>query len=307
MPDFKDLSKVNKFIPAAKQKIQSARRKTTPATAMMKFPTAERIAYGMYFKFNKVEYKIDANTAGAKFSNLGSGAHIFLPLPKNAIVENLGITYQSQDVGALMHLINVGATGAMMLKDNLSGEATNAGNIQTAMKMAGDLAGTASVIGRTALNSVAPGAGAMYDMQSQTVVNPYTLALFQSVASRAHNFTFMLVPQNAEDSKMIQEIVRQFQYHSLPGKKPGGFFLTMPSEVEMAFYGTDKLFKFAPCFINNVSVNYSPFGTNSFFGLDGAPTGVELTLNFQEIESLTRESYEADGTKDAFGAGGNSI
>ena len=286
----------NKLIGAAKKKIASSRSKTSPQTSKMQFPTGEKMIYGMVFKFNKISYDMQPGSK-AKFSNLTNDAHIFLPLPVSGIVENLGINYQQQDIGAVSQLMEAGAEGAKFFMDNINGEVLPGQNVKSIMNQADIVAGSAALALRKLANEA--GVGAVIDIKTGSVVNPYSLSLFQSVTPRAHELAFRLIPRSPADSAMMRKIVQQFQYHSLPSRKHR-MFLTMPDEVEISFFGTDKLFKFAPCVINNVSVNYAPFGTPSFFGADNAPTGIELTLNLQEIEALTRESYEADGVTDAF-------
>lgn len=292
---------MNKLIGAAK-KIASSRSKTSPQTSKMQFPTGEKMIYGMVFKFSKISYDLEPGSK-AKFSNLTNDSHIFLPLPVGGIVENLGINYQQQEIGAVTQLMEAGAQGAQMVVDNVTGNPAPGQNVQSIINQAETVTGAAARDLRKLANEVVP--GARIDIKTGSVVNPYSLSLFQSVTPRAHQLVFRLVPRSQADSAMIRKIVQQFQYHSLPSRK-GKFFLTMPDELEISFFGTDKLFKFAPCVINNVGVNYTPFGTPSFFGADNAPTGVELTLNLQEIESLTRESYEWDGVRDAFGVGENT-
>jgi hypothetical protein len=44
------------------------------------------------------------------------------------------------------------------------------------------------------------------------------------------------------------------------------------------------MFKFKPTVLNSVIVNYTPSGQPSLYRTTGAPDGVELTLNFTEIE-----------------------
>lgn len=297
------LDNTNKLIGAAKT-IAASRAKTSPQTSKMQFPTGEKMIYGMVFKFSKISYDLQPGSK-AKFSNLTNDSHIFLPLPVGGIVENMGINYQQQEIGAVTQLMEAGAQGAQMVVDNVTGNPAPGQNVQSIINQAETVTGAAALALRKLANEVVPGAGALIDIKTGSVVNPYSLSLFQSVAPRAHQLVFRLVPRSQADSAMIRKIVQQFQYHSLPSRK-GKFFLTMPDELEISFFGTDKLFKFAPCVINQVSVNYTPFGTPSFFGADNAPTGVELTLSLQEIEALTRESYEAEGVTDAFGVGGNS-
>ncbi len=48
---------------------------------------------------------------------------------------------------------------------------------------------------------------------------------------------------------------------------------------------------FKPCVIKNVTVNYTPDGTPSFFAQDGYPTAVTLKLDFQETMIHTKKDY----------------
>jgi hypothetical protein len=70
----------------------------------------------------------------------------------------------------------------------------------------------------------------------------------------------------------------------------------MPEEVELCFFGTQFLYKFARCVITGVSVNHAALGMASFFAQDGAPTAVELTIQLEEIETLTKQAYGTPNT-----------
>lgn len=278
--------------------VAKARALTTPQTARMTFPTTERLAYGMMFKFKQLTYDIRPGSK-AQFSNHIRGAHIFLPLPTGGIWENLNMNYATPELGIIGQAIGMGATSAGAVLGGLGGEGSDSAMTETVRDLANRTAGGAAYLARSLVNAV--GAGSAIDMKLGTVVNPYALALFQSVAPRQHQLEWRLFPRTESDSRMIRNIVNQFKFHALPERKPDGFFLTMPSEVEMQFFGTDKLFRFAPAVIVGVMVNYTPQGAPAFFGATNAPTGVILTLNLQEIESLARDAYTSDGVSDAFG------
>ena len=299
-------SGLNGIVVGAAAEIAKSRNRTSPQQAKMQFPTTEKPAYGMYFRFNKLTYDLMPGSK-AQFSNLTDGAHIFLPLPGSGLREQLGINYNSQEVGAIGAAMATGAMAGGVVSDTFSGASNDAQRIIATNEVAVRAGGSAALALRSSVNNFVPGAGAILDMKTGNVVNPYALALFQSVAPRAHNLTWRLFPRSQSDSIAIRQIINQFKFHALPTRTESGLFLKMPSEVEMAFYGTDKLFKFAPCVINGVTVNYTPMNAPSFFGEDNAPNGVELTVDFQEIESLTRESYAQEGVTDAFGAGPSSL
>lgn len=285
-------------LPKVAAAIQSSKNSRSPAQAQLKHPS-DKTAYGMYFKFNKTNYKLDGGLVNpgmkATLTREIEGAHIFLPLPKSGIIENQNMTYQTQSIGPIMQMISLGAKVGTSLSNitnsNMSvAEATSKFGPVEAVD-AGVTVG--SVVGRSMLNGLG-GVGAAFDMMTGNVVNPFQLALFESVSPRSHTLTFTLIPRNKSESATIRKIINTFKSRSLPSFNSNRMFLEMPDEVEMAFYGTKMLFKFAPAYITSVSVNYSPFGTNAFYGDDNAPAGVELTLTFQEIEPLTRESYKDD-------------
>lgn len=288
---------LGKLAPAAAV-IAGSRASRSPIDAKLKHPP-DMTAYGMYFKFKEANYKFEGGLVGpgskATLTKEITGAHIFLPLPVSGIFESQNLNYQTQSIGPLIQMISLGGkVGASIgsifddktkVTDHTFGaaDATEAG------------LGALSVAARTAVNSL--GVGAAVDMMTGNVVNPFQLALFESVSPRAHNFTFRLIPRTPEESATIRHIINTFKFRSLPSFSGANrTFLKMPDEVEMAFYGTDKLFKFAPAYITSVQVNYSALGgQNVFFGEDQSPAGVELNLTFQEIEPLTRESYEDSG------------
>lgn len=299
---------MNKLAPAAAA-IASSRNARSPIDAQLKHPP-DKTAYGMYFKFKESNYKLDGGLVNpgmkATLTKTISGAHIFLPLPTSGIIENQNMTYQAQSIGPIMQMISLGSKvgakiGAAWAGEDMSGQET--GSLVDYATAGG---GALNVSARTALNGMG-GVGAAVDMMTGNVVNPFQLALFESVSPRGHNFTFQLVPRNAAESATIRKIINTFKIRSLPSFAGANrTFLKMPDEVEMAFYGTDKLFKFAPAYINSVQVNYTPLGNvNAFYGDDGAPAAVELTLTLQEIEPLTRESYVDSG--DAAGTVGGSL
>ena len=80
-------------------------------------------------------------------------------------------------------------------------------------------------------------------------------------------------------------------------------FLTYPLEAHITIttMGEQNTIRFKPAFIESISVNYSPGGVA--FLQDGRPAGVQLSMNFKEVDIHTREDYEGwevgDDTDDA--------
>jgi hypothetical protein len=285
------------LVGASPSSVIARSKESTASKGKLQFPPSDigNVKYGMQFKFIKREY---ANYGTkSKFTAEMTGAHVFLPMPTN-VMETLNVNYNTSQLGAAGTLFEAGSN----LIDGLLGSDGTTRNpssaaVESAVK---DVMNVSGYVARRLIGSISPESGQAIDLRYGNVVNPYTVAVFESTTPRNHTLTFKLIPRTKEDSETIRAIVDTFKYHSMPSRaggseSTGGIFLKMPEELEVCFYGSEFLYKFARCVIQSVQVNYTPFGPPSFFaGSIGAPTGVELTLALQEIEQLTKESYGDD-------------
>jgi hypothetical protein len=245
----------------------------------------------MQFKFIKQSYENYGEKS--KFTRQINGAHIFLPMPTN-VLENLNNNYNVSALGVAGTLFETGNKAVNGLVDIANGNSSiNPSVVEGAVR---DVMNVSGYVVRRLISEISPETAQAIDLRFGQVVNPYTVAVFESTAPRNHTLTFRLIPRSKADTEAIRAIVDAFKYHSMSSRSggsesTGGIFLKMPEEVEVCFYGTEFLFKFARCVIQSVTVNYTPFGPPSMFAGTSAPTGVELTLALQEIEQLTKESY----------------
>lgn len=266
------------------------------------FPVSEagNLKYGMQFKFVKQSY--DKYGDKAKFTRYNNGGHIYLPLPTN-VLETLNVNYNVSELGAAGTLFEAGGQIISGLGNALHGSSSAEEREAMVASAVKDTMNVSGYVVRRLISGLSQETAQAIDLKYGQVVNPYTVAVFQSTTPRNHSLTFRLIPRTKADSDAIRAIVDAFKYHSMPSRAggeeaTGGIFLKMPEEVEVCFYGTQFLYKFARCVIQSVQVNYTPFGPPSFFaGSGGAPTAVELTLALQEIEQLTKESYGDNHTK----------
>lgn len=228
-------------------------------------------------------------------TNSIQGSHIFLPMP-TSINNQISTNYDMTQLGIAGVLYKAGYDAGQGTVAAAKG--MDIGTANEVMTKTGKMAvDTAAYVARKFISGISSETGASIDLSRGTVPNPYTVATFQNVTPRTHTLTFRLIPLSQKDSQAIQKIVKNFEYHSLPGKSD--LFLTYPDELEISFYGSMYLFQFARCVVTNVSTNYSAMGAPSFM-VDTAPSAVEVTLTLQEVEQLTRESY---GTTDIIDAG----
>ena len=107
---------------------------------------------------------------------------------------------------------------------------------------------------------------------------------------RNHSFSFKLYPADAKDSAELKKIISELRKRMLPPVIQT-HFLGYPDQVEIKIYPKSP-FPILKCVLESMSVNYAPNGPAFFKGGQGDPVGVELTLNFSEMDMFTRKTVE---------------
>ncbi len=131
---------------------------------------------------------------------------------------------------------------------------------------------------------------------TNTAVNPYMEVLFDGVENRTFGFTFKMIPRNAAEQSAIKKIVDTLKFHRAPEAKfqENNNYWLFPSEFDIKFIhrGTVNpwLFKISTCALTNITVNHSPEGQYSAHA-DGSPFATEMSLQFTELEILTKERH----------------
>jgi hypothetical protein len=131
------------------------------------------------------------------------------------------------------------------------------------------------------------------------VENPRKETLYQSPELRKFEFSFEFAPRNQDESKQLFEIIKTFKHHAYPSIAGGGYFFNMPSEFELQFYSViDEtayenvwLNRIGRCVLQEINIDYTAAGVVSFFN-NGAPTNINMTLTFQEVELITQDKID---------------
>ena len=132
-------------------------------------------------------------------------------------------------------------------------------------------------------------------------VNPYMEVMFEGTQLREYSYKFSFTPKNQQETADVQAIIKLFRFHMMPELKGKNHrYLTLPSTFDIHYmyqhskdYASENSFysKIATCVLNNVDVNYTPDGVNSF--QSGAPTRITMDLKFKETELMTKEKINA--------------
>lgn len=126
--------------------------------------------------------------------------------------------------------------------------------------------------------------------------NPQQQILFDGIDFRTYQMAFTFTPYSKQEAEVVEKIIKQFKVHAAPriANFGAGMFFIPPSTFSPKFFfngrENKKINRIAESVIESIDVNYAPngFTTQS----DGAATQIQLTINFKEIELLTREKIE---------------
>lgn len=208
------------------------------------------------------------------------------------------VNYSNKDIGMLAGLVGPGSD---LFKSISEGDITGAFS---------QLSNTGGEVGAAFLTQLAKfpsifGAGdarAALSKASGASLNPFREVIFESVDPRTFIFKYKFLPKSKTESNMVRDIVNLFKYHMYPDISENKLFFIYPSEFEIKylFRGSENeyLHTFARCALESMDVSYGGDQFSSF--RDGAPTEVNMTLTFRELEVLTKQSSQIsiNGSKD---------
>jgi hypothetical protein len=110
---------------------------------------------------------------------------------------------------------------------------------------------------------------------------------------------FILAPKTKKESDELNMIIFNLKKYSHPEGSWEAFgvklVLKFPRIYLMAFNPSPKyLYKFKPCVIENITINYAPSGT-AFYKVDGesVPEAVHMHLQCKELEVWIQENFKS--------------
>jgi hypothetical protein len=132
------------------------------------------------------------------------------------------------------------------------------------------------------------------------VYNPNVELLYEQPQFRPFSFNFDFVPKSASESLAMNNIIRNFKINSAPKDLDNGMFeLPYIWQVQYHVGGSGEnqfMNKFKPAACINVGVRANQ-GTDmhvSHAG-DGSPIQTSISLEFMEVEIITRRDHENAG------------
>jgi hypothetical protein len=138
-------------------------------------------------------------------------------------------------------------------------------------------------------------------------MNPMMEMIYSAPQFRSFRFDFMFYPRDESEATEVQLILERLRFHQAPEIKSGsgGFFLVPPSEFDIKFYYNGYVNPNIPpittCVLKMIDIDYAAVGQWAAYetpsqlrpqlGSTGMPVGIRLSLEFEETEIQTKDSY----------------
>jgi len=237
---------------------------------------------------------------------------IVLPIPNN-LKEEVSIVYNHKNLGPIAGQFVQNTTNLGNVFEN----GASVSSVDKFLEIAGKAATStaASVAAQAALNlqnsefgKKVPNVLSAISAATGISINPFMTVLFERPEFKTHTFSWKLTPRKFSESVSLKHIINNLKIAMHPGliRSFGNVLFTYPYVFELQLNPTDDyLYKFKPVVLKNLKINYASTGVPSFFkGSAPAPTAVEITMTFEEIEIWTREDYRSDEFAANIGAAG---
>lgn len=217
-------------------------------------------------------------------------ASISLYMPPSVTVQYT-VKYVDQEIGTLAGM----GAAAIAAFQNESGDNTAKLKAAAGAVKGGAKEGVTNFI-NTTLDTLAPGARALQQIESGKVITPRMEMMFEGVGRRDFSFTFAFIPKSAEEAISIEKIIKTFKENMMPEyvgdsrremKIPNTFDITYMHENTENKY----MNKISSCFLRNMTVTYGGDRFTAYSPTDGSPPPQKSTiaLDFVEIETLSKD------------------
>ena len=136
-----------------------------------------------------------------------------------------------------------------------------------------------------------------FEMKTGEIITDRLELAFKGINKRVFQYNFKMIPKNEEEAKEIRRIVFAFKANMLPEFEGGraGRRLIVPNtfDIQYMYMGSQNQFlhHISTCVLENMNVAYGGDRYKTFNASDDGAPPVEtnLTLNFKELELITRE------------------
>ncbi len=303
----------------------STQRRSKLSTRILRFPLnvqTGRTDPSHYIIFNRIKLEAgrgseDDKSITLKNKKKSTKAQISLYMPASV---NVG--YKSRYADTAVGIgAELGASVADAIKNITdSDKGFSAAATKEASRIKDDLLSAGgNIANQIALGSLnaalgtLPGMGGFKEvaqLKANKVITDKMELFFQGVNRREFQYEFTFIPTSAEESRAVNNIIKEFKSAMLPEytsgivtKGPSDRTLTVPDLFDIKYMYLDGnysarenryLNKITTCYLTDMSVKYGSDRYTAYRPdeLGTPPQNTSVTLNFQEVEIVTRERAE---------------
>ena len=240
---------------------------------------------------------------------------VLLPLP-NELRDDTTVSYTNVNLETVGDIVNgnIGSgIGSAILRNSgamVMGVGSLAGNAFAAI--GGALGGDA---GEKLAGGAASAVGSIFNAEQISSAvqqsaglapNPNPSVTFQGPVLRDFSYSWAFYPKSADESRKLQSLIKVLKRSALPRHtvKDSAAILDYPDMCQINFFPWDKegvgdwgwsdksIIRYKKCVMQNINVNYNPFGTPAFFEDTNLPVSYQITISFKEIEYLLSEDWK---------------
>lgn len=244
------------------------------------------------FTRHKAEYNSSPTSSGIRTNPQG---HVSLYMPMgisindNMVYENAATGLSGAGIDSLINGVNpenFTQNDAIAAVQQFGDEAAMAtgGIIGSKLGAAGALLGGAGV------GTLAKSAISEAQKRTQISMNPREFMLFKSPGMRNFSLQFRFIPDSIEESQTAERIIKWFREGMYP-ERAGSISFRFPDAFNIKFSNISGVPKIPEVFLESASVTYNP-NSMSYFRIDNRPVEVNLSLEFKELQPITRESIQ---------------
>lgn len=270
-------------------------------------------------KVGRGEFGFVQETTGMTTANTRVPRTICLYMPSN-IKTSYGVEYGEEDFTKLGTLMSTMKVTSQTLANIFKGRGVNdeyqAGMIRATMEQLGLAAlKSSSDYFSQMMENVSGALGGDYNLANyfkathRRVTNPFIINMYKSTKRRTFEFSFKFLPRNPRELESVYQIISLFKKYSLPKRIGGlaGRFVEFPAEFRIRFNHDSMENLYLPrigrCALTDINVVYGDEVFSTFAPIraetdkgepvgGAAPTKIEMTVSFTELEILTADRIE---------------
>lgn len=210
---------------------------------------------------------------------------IVLPIPTSAVSATYAADWQA---------VQLGASGGTLDRFNAAAAAMKADSSkigEIASAAIGNKEQFAAIVGYSAAPEELKAA---LEKTGGYALNPRTEVVYKGTPNRTFQFEFKLSPNTPQEAVQIERIIQTLKFAQAPSMTGEfGSWLKYPDDFDISFYFDGKpnpyINKISSCAMTNFTVDYSGGQGGMPTFRDGRPQSVILTMQFTELEIITKE------------------